>query len=129
MNKKRIPITELLILGLALNLVTAGMAPAAHAGAIGTGDYISWQQRDQRLERINAFLSEERVQAQLISLGVDPTSAQQRVASLTAAELAALDQQITDLPAGGNVLVVLGVVFVVLLVLELVGATNIFTGI
>jgi hypothetical protein len=32
-----------------------------------------------------------------------------------------------DLPAGGSALAVIGVVFLVLLILELVGVTNIFT--
>jgi hypothetical protein len=129
MHKKRISLTELLMLGLAFNLVTVAIAPAAHAGTFGTADYISWQERDQRIERISAMLGEERVQAQLISLGVDPAAAQERVAALTAEELAMVEAHMADLPAGGNVLTVIGVVFVVLLVLELVGAINIFAGI
>jgi hypothetical protein len=129
MKNKRFSLIELLMLTLALNLVTVAFAPAATAGVFGTGDYISWQERDQRLDRVLAALGEERVQAQLIGLGVDPAAAQERVAALTAEELAVLERHIDELPAGGNVLTVIGVVFVVLLVLELVGAINIFAGI
>jgi hypothetical protein len=134
MNKNGLFLTRLLMLALAFNLVAVGMAsaaalPAPASGAFGTADYISWQHRDQRIERVQAFLAEERVQAHLVSLGVDPSAAQERVAALTAEELAMLEHHIDGLPAGGNVLTVLGVVFVVLLVLELVGAINIFAGI
>jgi hypothetical protein len=127
--KKRISIAELLMLALAFNVITAGLVvPAAHASVFSTGDYNAWQQREQRVERINAFLSTEHVQAQLISLGVDPVVAQERVASLTAAELTVLEQRINELPAGGNdVLVVLGIVFVVLIILEALNITNIFS--
>jgi hypothetical protein len=34
-----------------------------------------------------------------------------------------------QLPAGGDIIAVVGIVFVVLLVLELVGVTNVFTAI
>jgi hypothetical protein len=64
----------------------------------------------------------------LTDLGVSPESAQSRIASLTNEELRMLEQRIDSLPAGGDgVFVLVGVVFVVLLVLELVGVTNIFT--
>ena len=48
-----------------------------------------------------------------------------RVAALSTEELRQLKLQIDELPAGG-LLAVIGVVFVVLLILELVGVTNIF---
>jgi hypothetical protein len=38
-----------------------------------------------------------------------------------------LRAQIDSLPAGGDAIAVIGVVFLVLLILELVGVTNIFT--
>ena len=44
-------------------------------------------------------------------------------------ELQQLADRLQDLPAGGDsALAVIGVVFLVLLILELVGVTNIFTG-
>ncbi len=128
-TKRQPVIMELLVLALALNLVSAFTIATAQAGALGTADYISWQQREQRVDRIQSFLTQERVQAQLVALGVDPQAATARVAAMTPDELAALDQQIADLPAGGNALAVIGAVFVVLIILELVGVTNVFTNI
>jgi hypothetical protein len=125
MNNRRLSSIELLMLALALNIVTVGFAPAAAAATFGTGDYIAWEQRQQSIDRVSTFLGEERVQAQLISLGVDPIAAQQRVASMTPAELALLEQRIDELPAGGNTLAIIGAVFVFILVLEIFGVTNI----
>ncbi len=121
---------SILVLVLSVQLVALGGMQAAHAGMVGTDEYAAMEERDERIARVQDFLAAERVQAQLEALGVDPEQAQERVAALTDAELAQLDQQLDDLPAGGSsVLTVLGIMFVVLLVLELLGVTNIFVAI
>ena len=67
------------------------------------------------------------VRAELERLGVAPADAQARVAALSDSELLALDQRMDELPAGSGALEVLGIVLLVLLVLELVGVTDIYT--
>jgi hypothetical protein len=63
----------------------------------------------------------------MIDMGVDPAQALLRVSSLSDQELAQLDEQIDTLPAGGDsVLAIIGIVFIVLLILELTGVINIF---
>jgi hypothetical protein len=64
-------------------------------------------------------------------LGVDPVDARARVASLSDEELSRLAQNVRDQPAGadGGLFVVLGIVFLVLIILELVGVTHIFSAI
>jgi hypothetical protein len=52
--------------------------------------------------------------------------AQERVRAMTDAELAVLDEQLAEMPYGGDLLAVIGVVFIVLLILELVGVIDIF---
>lgn len=125
-HRRRVSILDVLMLTLALNLIPFGMMQTAHADAIGTGDYLAWQEREQRAERVDAFLAQDNVQAQMVALGVDPEDAARRVSALTDEELRLLDQQIAEMPAGGDALAVIGVVFVVLLILELVGVTNVF---
>ncbi len=49
-----------------------------------------------------------------------------RVAALSEAELAMLADQIGQAPAGGDALAVIGIVFVVLIILELTGVIDIF---
>jgi hypothetical protein len=69
---------------------------------------------------------QEQVRAQLEQLGVAPEMAQQRVRAMTDAELAVLDERLAEMPYGGDLLAVIGVVFIVLLILELVGVIDIF---
>jgi len=115
-----------LIFAMSLNLVSLGCIPTANAAVIGTPTFSQSLTRDAQIQRISGFLAQDSVRSQMIGLGVDPKDAQSRVAALTDSELQMLDQKIDSMPAGGDALVVLGVVFLVLLVLELVGVINIF---
>ncbi len=117
-----------LIFAMCLNLVSLGCIPAAHAEVIGTPAFSQTLTRDARIDKINGFLAQDSVRSQMIGLGVDPGDAQARVAALTDSELQALDQRIDSMPAGGDggLLAVIGVVFIVLLILELTGVINIF---
>lgn len=116
-----------LILAMSLNLVSLGVVPAAHAEVIGTPTFSQSLSRDAQIDRINGFLAKDSVRGQLIGLGVDPADAQARVAALTDSELQMLDQRIDSMPAGGDgFLAVIGVIFIVLLILELTGVIHIF---
>jgi uncharacterized protein DUF6627 len=115
-----------LIVTMCLNLVSLGCIPAAHAEVIGTPTFSQTLTREARIDKINGFLAQDSVRNQMIGLGVDPRDAQARVAALTDSELQALDQRIDSMPAGGDFLAVIGIVFIVLLILELTGVINIF---
>ena len=106
-------------------LLFTGFTQSAYAGLIGTDAAIELQSDKQR-SSVDAFLARADVQAQMMQLGVSPADAQIRVAQLTERELQVLEGQINDLPAGGSFLAVVGAVFVVLIILELVGIINIF---
>lgn len=115
-------------LSMVLQLFGAGAPQILHAGLVGTEQVLDNPESAGRLERIDRVLAREEVRNQFVALGVDPDEARQRVAGLTDAELVRLEAGIGDMPAGGDsVLAVLGIVLVVLLVLELVGVTNVFT--
>ena len=55
-----------------------------------------------------------------------PPSVEGRLDALSDAEVATLAGQIGEAPAGGDALAVIGIVFVVLIILELVGVIDIF---
>ena len=76
--------------------------------------------------KINAWLQREDVAQQLVDRGVSVQEAQNRLASLSDQDLRRVSAQLDNMPAGSSVLVVVGIVFVVLLVLELVGVTDVF---
>jgi hypothetical protein len=106
----------------------AGMPQVVRAVIVGTAEVIEDGGRAERLERLDELLSREKVREEFVALGVDPDEARLRVASLTDRELSRLEAGLEVLPAGGEgVIAVIGVVFLVLLILEFVGVTNVFT--
>ena len=121
-NRHRSP----LVLMVAASLFAAAPYQSARAGVIGTQEYLTTLDRDAALARIDAVLAREEVRARLEQYGVDPIAANERIAALTDEELSLLATELEDLPAGGSLLGVAGVVFIVLLILELVGVIDIF---
>lgn len=108
----------------------SGLLPNARAAFISTQSVIESSSADSTRSQLQALISRDDVRAELVRLGVDPVAAENRLATLTAEELQQLQGHMQDLPAGGSsVLAVIGVVFIILLILELVGVTNIFTSI
>lgn len=103
-----------------------GIGQLAWAGPIGTDVVVDAEARHVSLARIESVLAEEAVADQLKSLGVAPAVISERLDNLTSAELVALEGQLEELTAGGDVLGLVGAVFVVLLILEIVGVTDIF---
>lgn len=111
----------------AVAMLVTGFTVPASAGTISTGQAHALAERSERLDRIGALLVREDIAAQLERFGVEPALAAERAAALSDQELIALEQGIEQATAGGDVLAVLGVLFVVLLVLELVGVTDVFS--
>jgi hypothetical protein len=112
---------------MVLQLLGLGLAPAAQAAVISTEAALAIEQREGRIERIQSQVLRHDVQREMLALGVDPAEVQGRLAALTDDELQTLEGRLATLPAGGDsVLAVIGIVFLVLIILELVGAINIF---
>jgi hypothetical protein len=101
--------------------------PAANAALLDTASALTNPEAaSSHDDAIEAFLARETVQQQLVQMGVSPELAMARVDALTPTERLLLEQNISDLPAGAGVVEVIGIVFIVLLILELVGVTDIF---
>lgn len=110
-----------------LPLLAIGSARPLTAEIIGTLSALDATQRNRDLETVSRALASDQVRQQLSRLGVEPAQVDNRVAALTDDELRAMAQRIDSMPAGGvGFLGVIGIAFVVLLVLELVGAIDIF---
>jgi hypothetical protein len=111
---------------VALSIGMAGIMQSASAGVIGTRAVMAQSERAELVARVQSALDREAVQSQLVALGVDAAAAKERVASLGDAELRQLDGHLASLPAGAGVLEIVGITFVVLLILEMVGVIDIF---
>ena len=121
----RTTLRTLLISWLSLAMMLIGLP--AHAGMIGTEQTLAANARAENLATVQTFMARDDVRAQLETWGVEPAQAADRVGQMSDAELQQVAMNIDNQPAGGGVLVIIGVVFLVLLILELVGVTNIFT--
>lgn len=107
--------------------VVLGGSAHAFAGVISTQEALSADLRLSAEADAREALAREEVRQAMERLGVDPLDADTRIASLSDAELAQLQGQLDSLPAGGSFFAVVGIVFVVLLILDLVGVTNVFS--
>lgn len=114
---------------LSFTLLWGGVAASTGAAMISTGDAILSQDRQTQLDAVQRQLASAEVQNTLISLGVDPADVHTRITALSDAELAELSANLDELPAGGSILALIGAVFVVLLILDLTGVTNVFRNI
>lgn len=104
------------------------LVTGANAAMLGTDAAIQADSRAEHVSGIRSWLMQDQVRDQLVAMGVDPADAAERVAGMTAEEQRLLHDRIDELPAGATGLVeVIGVMFVVLLVLELVGITDVFS--
>ncbi|HXS80337.1 MAG TPA: PA2779 family protein [Gammaproteobacteria bacterium] len=115
-----------LVAVLAASLFVSSVQSAAYAGVISTQEYLTAVDREATRARIDAVLAREEVRSKLEQYGVDPVETDARLAALTDPELEQLATDLENMPAGGSVLAVVGVVFIVLLILELTGVIDIF---
>lgn len=81
-------------------------------------------------ENIKNFMARQDSQNLLIAKGISPEEAKARIDSLTDAEVLMVSQHIESMPAGGNAVgVIVGailLVFIILLITDLLGLTNVF---
>jgi hypothetical protein len=81
-------------------------------------------------KRVESFILREDVQRQFVLLGINPEEAASRVASLSNGEIQQIAGRLDELPAGeGGVGAVVGailIIFLVLLITDLMGLTDVF---
>jgi len=113
-------------------VVTVGMLalslhlPVANAAMVGTEAVVHVAQAQQQRDRIHQALDREDVKMKLMSLGVDPAQVQARVDALTDDEAQRLAKQMDEMPAGGIVGAIV-LIFLVLLITDLLGMTDVFS--
>lgn len=111
--------------------ILAGPFQSAMAAMIGTEAVVSSDRAQNAREYIKSILAREDVRNALVSQGIDPLEAKNRIDSLTDEEATRVADQLQALPAGGDgffttFLIVLLIVFLVLLITDIAGYTDIF---
>jgi hypothetical protein len=111
---------------VSVSVLALGMQTPAVAGIVGTSDAVAAVRQEAPLSTVQAALARDDVRAKLADLGVDAAELDGRLAALSPSELSMLADKLDQAPAGGDALAVIGIVFVVLLILELTGVIDIF---
>jgi hypothetical protein len=108
-------IATLLVICIAMPLPTQA-AMVATDKALGTAERA----------QVSQLLSRADVQARLSQYGVNPGDMQARVAAMSDDEVAQLAGKIDALPAGGEILGAIVLIFLVLLLTDILGFTKVF---
>lgn len=111
------------VLSFLLLCVSIGQAQAA---IISNGQVIHQVQQTNDKAALLQTIKRGDVQEQLLSMGVTTADIESRVNQMTQEEIAQLNQQIDQLPAGGDGLGIILMLFIVFIITDAVGATDIF---
>ena len=98
----------------------------AQAAMIGNDQIVNQGLSHQTRDGLQQLFEQKTAQQQLQAWGVNPDQIKSRIDSLTDAELARINQQVNDLQAGGDVLGILLVIFLVFVITDIIGATDVF---
>lgn len=109
-----------------LGLIGGQLTPA-YAGMTSTTSAVQQQQRELARADLLKLLDRESVQEQLQDLGVDPNAAKQRVATMTDEEIRQLNGHLSEMPAGEGVLGLIALIFIVFVITDMLGATDVFS--
>ena len=103
-------------------VICIAMPLPAQAGMVATNAALAGAQRAQ----VERLLERADVQARLETYGVQPAEIKARLAALSDDEAAALAARIDGLPAGGDIIGAVVLVFIILLITDVLGFTKIF---
>lgn len=105
--------------------------PMAKAAMISTETSISASMNEENRAIVKDFFQRADLRQALENHGIDIDEAQARVDALSDEEVAQIAQQIEDLPAGAGALgAVIGaavLIFIILLITDIAGVTNVFS--
>lgn len=122
MHPKLIRIVSYLLSGIFFFSHTA----PAFAGLVGTDTLLNEQGVQQQRDALHAALAREEALGILAKYGVTTEQARERIDKLTDREVRQIANHIDNLPAGGNVALVLLIIVLVILLLEVIGFIDIF---
>lgn len=100
--------------------------PAAQAGMVGTEQALVGAAAGEARSALATTLARADVQARLTDLGVDPAVVAARVAALSDSEVQTLNTRLGELPAGGDIVGAVVFVFLILLITDIAGLTDVF---
>ena len=105
---------------------TVCVVSPAYADLVTTEQLATASELQMQRDAITEQLLRDDVKQQLLTLGVDPQSVQERISNMTAAEISQIQGQLDSLPAGAGALGTIALVLLILILLDIAGVTDIF---
>ncbi|MEJ2157057.1 MAG: PA2779 family protein [Desulfobacteraceae bacterium] len=119
-----------ILVSVAFCFLSVVVAPV-QATLVGTSDILAAHENDMARDKVKAFVAREDVANHLEALGVSVAEAQTRVDTMTAEEIQLLADKIDEMPAGGDalgfILAISVIAFIVLIITDIIGVTDVFT--
>lgn len=108
-------------------LIWSGLlVSGANAAVVSTSDMLVEHQQFENKQAVKDFVNRDDVKQQMLELGVSPQDVDSRIDGMTASELAELNANLQDAPAGAGVVGVVLTIFIVFVITDVIGATDIF---
>lgn len=122
------------MVALTFTVMQCLMIPLVHAapdstGMLTTAEMLAGETRGEHLSSVLRTLDRQDAAEALSRLGVSTEHLAERLDRLTDAELASLAHQSDSLPTGESAVGALVFILVLLIVLDILGVTNVFPGI
>lgn len=116
-----------LFLMAGIGLAASSQTPAL-AGVIGNEQLAMEAELQMKRDEVRTFMARDDVRAAMLDYGVNPADVDARIANMTEAELLRIQHQLDQLPAGGDggVLGAILVVILIFVLLDVLGATDVF---
>ena len=118
-----------LVVAVAMFVVSMPL-PRVQAALVSTEQLLAAGDGAAERARVLAFLERADVREQIVAFGVDPNEAAARVQALSDAQVREIAGQLDQLPAGQSAIgIIVGailLVFLILLLTDLLGLTNVF---
>lgn len=111
-------------------LTTSGLG-VAYAGLVTTDEAVEQDRIQVDRQELLSLIEREDIRQELMAYGVDPDEASERIAALSDEELRQVMDKVDELPAGESTIgIIVGaavIVFIVLLITDIAGYTNVFS--
>lgn len=107
-------------------LLAVNLQGVASAGIVNTDELYAQEQMAGQQSDIRALIERQDVREALVAKGVSPDEVMGRVNSLNQTELAMLHDRLEQLPAGEGALEVVLLIFLILVITDLTGLTDVF---
>ena len=123
MRKSR---TSLIASLLVVAFAGVSLQVPAHAAMVTAQDIAAERSLQTERNLLQERLLREDVKSELQKLGVDPQQVEERIDRMTLSELSQVNGQLDAMPAGGDGLGTVALVLLILILLEITGAIDIF---